>query len=278
SEPAKAVGDASRPATRDEFTRTTRLVSETPEAVGTAKSTVTESIHEAVDNAASSAASARALGGDVIDGDSSATQPSVQASVTDRVKGASSVPPYALPKRPIAGAGRTSTDRDEANSRSRDSLRFAPMPRSATPATTATTAAPAMPPLAFHASNGALSPLPIAATTSEFVSVPADAETELTNQTVQAMRLQWNQGVGDAQIRLRPEFLGDLSISIRVENGAVTASLASEAAVVREWIEAHVQTLRDALAGQGLNLEKLIVDETDKTHEHDSREGRRQQP
>jgi flagellar hook-length control protein FliK len=89
--------------------------------------------------------------------------------------------------------------------------------------------------------------------------VPADGD--LPRQIVQAIRMQWADGVGTARITLQPEYLGELSIAIRVEHGAVTASLESNTASVREWIDGNQPMLRQALAEHGLHLEKLTVAE-----------------
>jgi flagellar hook-length control protein FliK len=97
-------------------------------------------------------------------------------------------------------------------------------------------------------------------------SVPASradvpAEAELPRQIVQAIRMQWADGVGDARIRLQPEYLGELSIAIRVEHGSVTASLESNTPSVREWIDNNQPMLRQALAEHGLHLDRLTVTE-----------------
>jgi flagellar hook-length control protein FliK len=91
---------------------------------------------------------------------------------------------------------------------------------------------------------------------------PLASETDLPSQIVQAIRLQWAGGVGDARITLQPEYLGELSIAIRVEHGAVTAALESSVPAVRQWIDAHQPMLRQALAAQGLELERLVTTDT----------------
>lgn len=88
------------------------------------------------------------------------------------------------------------------------------------------------------------------------------SDTDLPTQIVQAIRLQWAGGVGDARITLQPEYLGELSIAIRVEHGAVTAALESSVPAVRQWIDAHQPMLRQALAAQGLELERLVTTDT----------------
>jgi flagellar hook-length control protein FliK len=104
-----------------------------------------------------------------------------------------------------------------------------------------------------------------ASTAAGAVEVPMTAggslagDTDLPTQIVQAIRLQWAGGVGDARITLQPEYLGELSIAIRVAHGAVTAALESSVPAVRQWIDAHQPMLRQALAAQGLELERLVT-------------------
>jgi flagellar hook-length control protein FliK len=92
-------------------------------------------------------------------------------------------------------------------------------------------------------------------------SLAAGHETDLPNQIVQAIRLQWADGVGDARITLKPEYLGELSIAIRVDHGAVSATLESAIPAVREWIDSHAPILREALAAHGLELARLTTAE-----------------
>ena len=97
-------------------------------------------------------------------------------------------------------------------------------------------------------------------------------DVDLPKQIVQAIRLQWNQGIGDARITLQPEYLGEMSIAIRVEHGAVSAELQSSVPAVREWIDSHQPMLRQALAAQGLDLQRLTTIDTPAASE-DKRDG-----
>ena len=107
----------------------------------------------------------------------------------------------------------------------------------------------------------------------------AGAEAALPLQIVQSMKLQWASGAGDATIRLKPEYLGDLSISIRVDEGQVTASLQASTPEVREWIQGHESMLRQGLADQGLTLDRLVVTgdtSSNPSHDREAAEGHAQ--
>lgn len=84
-------------------------------------------------------------------------------------------------------------------------------------------------------------------------------EPELPEQIVQSLRLQATAGGGEARVQLRPEYLGELTIRVVVEGGAVTARLEAEVPAVREWIERHEVSLRQALGEHGLTLDELSV-------------------
>ncbi|MFA5907808.1 MAG: flagellar hook-length control protein FliK [Vicinamibacterales bacterium] len=85
------------------------------------------------------------------------------------------------------------------------------------------------------------------------------AETELPRQIVHSIRLQAMAGGGEAHVRLRPEYLGELTVAVKVERGAVTATLHAETPAVRQWIEANEASLRQGLAEHGLHLDKLTI-------------------
>ena len=99
-------------------------------------------------------------------------------------------------------------------------------------------------------------------------------EEDVMSSIVQSMRLQMRDGVGTAVVHLEPDYLGSVSISLRVENGTVTASLHAENPQVRAWMEANTPLLRESLAGQGLSLDRLLI--SDERIVDDQSQGRRQ--
>ncbi len=78
-------------------------------------------------------------------------------------------------------------------------------------------------------------------------------------QIVQSLRVQWTGGAGEARVRLRPDYLGEVVATIKVEQGAVTATLQADRPEVRRWMEANTQTLRDGLVEHGLKLDRLVI-------------------
>jgi flagellar hook-length control protein FliK len=104
-------------------------------------------------------------------------------------------------------------------------------------------------------------------------------EDTVVSSIVQSMRLQMRDGVGTAVIHLEPDYLGAVSIALRVEDGVVTATLRAENAQVRAWMEANESLLRDSLASQGLSLDRLLVTDERIADQHsaDRREQQEQQ-
>jgi hypothetical protein len=87
-------------------------------------------------------------------------------------------------------------------------------------------------------------------------------ETATTHAIVQTLRLQAASGGGTAVITLAPEYLGSVTVSLRVTDGGVVATLHAENASVRTWMESNVAFLKDGLAQQGLTLEQLVIADT----------------
>jgi flagellar hook-length control protein FliK len=83
---------------------------------------------------------------------------------------------------------------------------------------------------------------------------------ETLSQLVHALRMQVREGGGDAVLQLNPQQFGNLSISLRVHDGAVTATIAADVPAVGEWLESQEALLRQGLEEIGLRLEELIVE------------------
>jgi flagellar hook-length control protein FliK len=98
-----------------------------------------------------------------------------------------------------------------------------------------------------------------AAGTAAYTSAAPRAEETVLPQIVQSIRLQAVQGVSEARVQLKPEHLGNLNITLKVEHNQVTATIQADVAAVRQWIESHEASLRQSLSEQGLELARLEV-------------------
>ena len=92
--------------------------------------------------------------------------------------------------------------------------------------------------------------------------VPAPASplpAETASSIIQSIRMQYQAGGGDAIVHIKPEHLGPVSVSLRVENGVVSAVVTAENPAVAEWLKANEHMLRDGLSSSGLHLERFAV-------------------
>ena len=106
---------------------------------------------------------------------------------------------------------------------------------------------------------------PVAATptvTSTEATAPANAPTidaQNIDRLVQSMHVNAKSGVMEATVRLRPDYLGDVTIELRVDGTGVSAVVRAESAGVRQWLESHEETIRNGLAEHGLELTRFVV-------------------
>ena len=100
----------------------------------------------------------------------------------------------------------------------------------------------------------AAAPKTTATTEADLASIQGSA-----SDIVQAIRVQAAAGGGSADITLQPNFLGDVTVSVKVDHGEVTARLEASTPVVREWLDANQGWLRDRLADQNLTLSRLDI-------------------
>jgi len=99
------------------------------------------------------------------------------------------------------------------------------------------------------------------------------ADTDAAQNVIRSMRLQWSGSAGEAQLRLEPEHLGQVFVSVRVDQGNVSATLQADSASAQQWIQTHQQELRQALQDQGLRVTHFNVT----TNPDDRRQGAPQQ-
>jgi len=142
-----------------------------------------------------------------------------------------------------------------------------PPPRTATPAPDAQTVAAATAP-----SEGVRFSVNVAAGNAAYASAAPRHEEVVLPQIVQSIRVHAAQGSSEARVQLKPEHLGVLNITLKVEQGNVTATIQADVAAVRQWIQSHESSLRQALSEQGLQLTRLIVHPDGEQAKEDERE------
>jgi flagellar hook-length control protein FliK len=111
--------------------------------------------------------------------------------------------------------------------------------------------------------------------------MPETPEAESLGRLVQAMRVISRPGAWEANVRLKPEHLGDVSIAVRVERNTVSAVVNAEASGVRQWLESQEQAVRSGMAEHGLHLERFVVQRDGQRRDAEPQqqpESRRQSP
>jgi flagellar hook-length control protein FliK len=78
-------------------------------------------------------------------------------------------------------------------------------------------------------------------------------------QMVQTITTQVKEGVQEMEILLRPEHLGKLKISLRMEEGAISAALTAADHRVQEALQPHMEEMQTLLKDKGLPVTQVEV-------------------
>ncbi|GMV23362.1 MAG: hypothetical protein AMXMBFR57_33110 [Acidimicrobiia bacterium] len=130
-------------------------------------------------------------------------------------------------------------------------------------AQTMVVAAPAPTPVPATVDNATVS---VAASTANVPVAPPVTEdgTPVLARLVETMRWQANAGGGHAEIRLRPEVMGPIAVSIVVDRGRVKATVSAESAQTLEYLRGEASALRESLEERGLRLDEYEVRESNR--------------
>ncbi len=93
----------------------------------------------------------------------------------------------------------------------------------------------------------------------ELPSGSKEMETDIVRQIVQRMSLRSDGRQSQMQIRLKPEFLGNLRMDVITENRLVMVRMTAESQSVKEMIEQNIGLLKTELQQQGLQVQKVDV-------------------
>lgn len=107
----------------------------------------------------------------------------------------------------------------------------------------------------------------IAGVSSATVADQATLPAPTGEQIVQSLRLALTRDGGEARITLNPREFGDLTVTVKVEQGAVVARMQADTPAVREWLQQNQDTLRARLSDQDLRLDRLDVAATEESAE-----------
>jgi len=94
----------------------------------------------------------------------------------------------------------------------------------------------------------------------EHALASVDPDTRNLQAMVRTVRLFTGaDGAGEARLQLEPDHLGPVALTVRVDQGAVSAHFRAETPAAQRWIETHQQELRAGLREQGLEVKEVVV-------------------
>jgi flagellar hook-length control protein FliK len=83
---------------------------------------------------------------------------------------------------------------------------------------------------------------------------------EIIRQIVEKIKLEGTQErINEMKITLKPDYLGEVSLKIAVDNGIVTAHFTAESQRVKEIIESNFEQFKQTLSEQGIEVGQLEV-------------------
>jgi flagellar hook-length control protein FliK len=89
-------------------------------------------------------------------------------------------------------------------------------------------------------------------------SITPYQETKLVQRVLRGLE-QLGEGGGQVKLRLHPPELGTLQLTLRIESGQMFAQMEVENSLARDALLGNVQTLKDRLATQGMQIETFDV-------------------
>lgn len=114
-------------------------------------------------------------------------------------------------------------------------------------------------------------PLPPAAPSAGWTDVPTTDSGEAAHTAlVDTMRWQRAAGGGTMQIRLRPEHFGEVTVTVQVQQGHVSATLSTSTSAAAEYFQSEAATLRDMLHERGLVLDRFDIREREDAPRRDN--------
>jgi flagellar hook-length control protein FliK len=91
-------------------------------------------------------------------------------------------------------------------------------------------------------------------------SPPANMyQTSVMNQIVDKATVRLDHGRSEVQIRLKPDFLGNVHMNIASDKDQLVVRIVTDQAVVKDIIETHLHQLRTELQNQGLVIHRFDV-------------------
>ncbi|PID39982.1 MAG: hypothetical protein CR984_05595 [Proteobacteria bacterium] len=115
-------------------------------------------------------------------------------------------------------------------------------------------------PPVFHVATRIEQPQPAASSAAKMGEMPEKAfQTTVMDQVVDRAALRTVQGRSEVQIRLKPEYLGNVQMNISTDKEQVVVRIMTDQPVVKEIIETHLHHLKTELGNQGLTIDRFDI-------------------
>ena len=82
---------------------------------------------------------------------------------------------------------------------------------------------------------------------------------DVIKQIVENFRVNSSNGIDEIRIMLKPDHLGNVTITVATENGIVTANIIAESEKVKGIIDDNLSQLKDILDSQGIQVSEINV-------------------
>lgn len=92
-----------------------------------------------------------------------------------------------------------------------------------------------------------------------FQTLPPDTARDVVDQVVKGLALKVQGENSEVRIRLEPESLGEVVVSMRMENGKLQAQIDVSQAGVKGVLESNLGQLRQSLSTRGIDVQRLDV-------------------
>jgi flagellar hook-length control protein FliK len=92
-----------------------------------------------------------------------------------------------------------------------------------------------------------------------FQTLPPDTARDVVDQVVKGLALKVQGGLSEVRIRLEPESLGEVVVSMRMENGKLQAQIDVSQAGLKGVLDGNLAQLRQSLSMRGIEVQRLDV-------------------
>ncbi len=127
-------------------------------------------------------------------------------------------------------------------------------------------------PVAIRSGQGSLGPpviaekaapnspaAPVRELPAPYAPLPGEVSARIAEQVVRNLKLQVDGTTSEIRMTLKPPSLGDVQLSVRVEDSRMQAQIDVSQQVVKSALEAHMPQLRAALQEHGIEVQRIDV-------------------